>query len=593
MVVNQGKELKNRSGILAAGTLALVAVIGCTTAARSADRAIVDGSEAGAGSNAPEKIVEAGYGAPYVDNSSFATSYRRLTESQYRNTIADLFGPEIKINARFEPERREDGLQAIGNARLSITTTGLEQYFSIARSIADQVMESESRDALVGCVPRGTERDDRVCAERFIKGRGQRLFRRPLSQAEIDGRIKVWQAGADQSRDFYKGLKLSLVSLLMAPEFLFRIEKAEEDPASPGMYRLDAYTKATRIAFLLWDSAPDSELLEAARSGAIHTPKGLAAQVNRMTASARVEDGVRALFTDMLQFERYETLTKDPATYPKFSQRIADSSREETLRFLVDHLVTKGLDYRDIFTSRATFLNRSLAAVYDVPYPSAEPWTRYEFAEDTERSGVLTQASFLSLFSHPASSSPTVRGVKLHEIFMCLHLPDPPADVDFSKVQAVRNGTVRTRLIDHMTNPGCNTCHAISDPAGLTLEHFDGLGQKRLFENGVPIDVNAVIGGKSFSGARGLGAYLHDSPLVPACIVRNVHYYGVGRPFDSKDAGYLAAKGKAFADGGFRLTDLFRTILTDPEFYKVVVPERVPMTAADQGVIPTASGGGQ
>src|SRR5581483_8923870 len=103
--------------------------------------------------------------------------------------------------------------------------------------------------------------------------------------------------------------------------------------------------------FLLWDTAPDAELMAAAKSGALQTDAGLKAQLARMTASPRLQDGARAFFTDMLQLDQFEGLNKDPATYPKFSQAVADSAREETLRTLIDLLIVKKRDYRDIFTS--------------------------------------------------------------------------------------------------------------------------------------------------------------------------------------------------------------------------------------------------
>lgn len=588
--------MRVRTGLAAVSLFSVVTLLACTTAALDPDAGEL---ASGAGVEAeqapawePVDLADAGY-APFVDNSEFRAAYRRATETQYRNTIADVFGPDIEINARFEPERREDGLQAIGNSRLSITTSGLEQYLSVARSIADQVFESEQRAALVGCGGDVAAEAARGCAEAFIKVRGRQLFRRPLSEAEIATRMEIWEEGGGASGDFDKGAKLALVSLLMSPDFLFRVERAEVDPARPDGYRLDAYSKATRMAAMLWDTSPDPQLMQTAATGALHTPEGLQIQIDRMTSSERMEDGVRAFFTDMLHYETFDVMTKDPATYPKFSQAVADGAREETLRFLVDHLLTQGLDYRDIFTSQETFINRPLAAVYDVPFASMEEWVKYSFSEEAGRSGVLTQVSFLSLFSHPAASSPTIRGVRLHEIFLCLPTPEPPADVDFSKVQALENGTVRTRLIDHMTNPGCNTCHAISDPAGLTLEHFDGLGQTRKYENGILIDVSAEIGGEQFEGAQGLGEYLHDSPLVPPCVVRNMHYYGVGRPYDYQDAQYLSAQTAAFGESGYRFIELYRSILSDPEFFKVVVPEGAAPELDLAQTSPISSGGGQ
>ncbi|MCI0721655.1 MAG: DUF1592 domain-containing protein [Acidobacteria bacterium] len=293
---------------------------------------------------------------------------RRITETQYRRTIADIFGPGIKINARFEPEKREEGLLAIGSAELSLTSSGFEQYFALASSISDQALGEKQRTASVPCKPADPNRADDVCARQFIEKYGARLFRRLLTESETLARLKTASAGAERAGDFYAGLKLALTSLLVAPEFLFRVETAEPDPGNSGQYRLDAYTKAARVSFLLWDSGPDQELLAAASNGAIHTDTGLKQQLARMISSPRFEDGVRAFFTDMLQLDGFENLVKDPAIYPKFNQTVSDSAREQTLRTIIDLLVRKKQDYRDLFTSNDTFINRSLAAVYRIPF---------------------------------------------------------------------------------------------------------------------------------------------------------------------------------------------------------------------------------
>jgi len=553
-------------------SLAALAVVACTTALKN--------------STTPAGHAAAAAPTP----GAFKTAIRRVTESQYRHSISDIFGSDIKINARFEPERREDGLLAIGSRQLSITTSGLEQYFALASSIADQALAEPRRAQTVGCAPADPKKADAACTRKFVARYGEQLFRRPLTEAEIAARVATAETGTAQSGDFYEGLQLALTSMVAAPEFLFRIETAEPDPAAPGQFRLDGYTKATRLAFLIWDSGPDAELLAAARSGAIHTDAGLKQQLDRLTASARLEDGAKAFFTDMLQLDQFESLNKDPLTYPKFSQAVADSAREETLKTIVHHLVTERGDYRDIFTTNETIINRPLAAVYQVPFNSNGEWTRHTFPESSERSGILTQVTFLSLFSHPGRSSPTKRGVKLHEIFMCQPTPDPPADVDFSKVQAIENGTVRERLIDHMINEGCATCHRVSDPAGLTLEHFDGLGQLRTLENGAKIDVAALIEGKQLAGAQGLGRMMHDNPRVPSCLVRNAYYYGVGRAVDDRDEDYLVAQTRAFAADGYKLPQLFTRLASSSEFYKVVKPAGVRPPASAAATPSAASG---
>jgi Protein of unknown function (DUF1592)/Protein of unknown function (DUF1588)/Protein of unknown function (DUF1595)/Protein of unknown function (DUF1585)/Protein of unknown function (DUF1587) len=534
---------------------------------------------------APKPASSTGGAAP------IKVALRRITESQYRHTIADVFGPEIKINARFEPEKRVDRLLAIGSAQLSLTSSGFEQYFTLADSISGQVLGEKQRAASVPCKPADPARADDACARLFIEKYGERLFRRPLTKPETLARLRTASMGAKQSSDFYAGLKLALTSLLVAPEFLFRVETAEPDPAHPQQYRLDGYTKAARLSFLLWDSAPDPELLAAARSGAIHTQAGLKQQLNRMISSPRFEDGARAFFTDMLQLDGIENIVKDPAIYPKFNQSVADSAKEQTLKTTLDLLVRKKGDYRDLFTSNDTFINRPLASVYKIPFASASSsdWAAYTFPRSSERSGILTQISFLSLFAHPGTSSPTKRGIKVYEVFMCQSTPDPPADVDFSRVQDSSKGTVRARLLDHMQNTGCAVCHRRTDPPGLALEHFDGLGQLRTMENGTTIDVSAGINGVKLEGAQGLGQFLHDNPRVPDCLVRNVYAYGVGRETDAQDQDYLLNQVKAFAGQGYRFPDLMAQIASSPEFFRVVLPsgaERTSATASAEATPP-------
>ena len=139
---------------------------------------------------------------------------------------------------------------------------------------------------------------------------------------------------------------------------------------------------------------------------------------------------------------------------------------------------------------------------------------------------------------------------------MCEPTPDPPADVDFSRVQDSTKGTVRGRLLDHMNNTGCAACHRRTDPPGLALEHFDGLGQMRTMENGARIDVRPISTERSSKVRKVSARFLHEDPKVPACLVRNVYAYGVGRKTDERDEDYLADQAKAFAGNGYRVPDL-------------------------------------
>jgi Protein of unknown function (DUF1588)/Protein of unknown function (DUF1592)/Protein of unknown function (DUF1585) len=307
----------------------------------------------------------------------------------------------------------------------------------------------------------------------------------------------------------------------------------------------------------------------------LDTDAGVKAQVARLMASPRLETGIRAFLSDYLQLDTMGAITKDPTIYPKYNDEVAASAREETLRTAVDLLLKKGGDFRDLFTTRKTFINRPLAWIYDVPYTLGGEWMPYEFQESDGRSGILTQVAMLSMFSHPGRSSPTKRGVALMDIFLCEPTPSPPANVDFSIISDTHNPnlrTVRDRLMAHATTPICASCHTHSDPIGLSLEEFDSIGERRLKEDGHDIDVSVTIAGKHFTGPAGLGQYLHDNPRAGACFARKLYAYGVGADSEHLARGVVQPIGDGFARDGYRLSPLLSAIAASPGFFQAPPP---------------------
>jgi Protein of unknown function (DUF1588)/Protein of unknown function (DUF1592)/Protein of unknown function (DUF1585)/Protein of unknown function (DUF1595)/Protein of unknown function (DUF1587) len=511
---------------------------------------------------------------------------RRLTESQYRQSIADIFGEDIKIAGRFEPDIRAEGLLAVGTAKVTVTPAGFEQYDAMAHRIAAQAVDEKHRDRLVGCKPADAHAPDDACAAGFLKSAGLRLFRRPLTDDELKGDVAVAHASAETLGDFYGGLAYGLAGLLAAPEFLFRAETAEADPDHPGQGRLDAWSMASRLSFLLWDAGPDPELLAAAQDGGLHDPAKLAAQVDRLLASPRLQAGVRAYFADMLQFDGFDALAKDSTIYPKFSLKVANDAREQTLKTITDFVVTGRGDYRDLFNSRKTVLTRNLGLVYRVPVEARTGWEDHEFPADDPRAGLLTQISFLALHSHPGRSSATLRGKAIRELLLCEPVPMPPANVNFAIVQDTGNPkykTARERLSAHRTDAVCAGCHKIMDPVGLALENFDGAGQYRMTENGAPIDASGDLDGTAFKDAAGLGQAMHDNPATTACLVSGVYRYATGRTVQPGEADYLAWLKGRFAADGYRIPDLLRRVALSDAFYRIAPANKAePVKEAQQ-----------
>lgn len=493
---------------------------------------------------------------------------RRLNEAQYVRSIEQIFGSGIKVPGRFDPPLREQGLLAIGDAKVTVSASGIEQFELRAREIAAQVIAGDHARTTVPCIATPQGQFDSDCATRFFGHYGRLLYRRPLADAEMAAIIGLATDAARVGKSFSKGLEVGLSRLLVSPHFIFRVEATEADPRAPGGRRLDDYSLASRISFLLWDAPPDADLLDAAGRGDLRDPAKRQKQVDRLIASPRFEQGVRSFFSDMFGYEQFQGLAKDQAIYPKFSSELAQDAQEQTLRTIVDLLVANRGDYRDLFTTRKTFINRRLGALYKVPVSVAgvEDWAPYTFPAEQPRAGILSLAGFLMLDpTHEGRSSPTIRGKTVRELLLCQPVPMPPPNVNFSIVQDVTNPlyrTARQRLTVHQENPACAGCHALTDPIGLSLENYDAIGDYRTHENSALIDATGTFDGKAYVGLLGFSRLLRESPDVPACLVQRAYEYGVGREADAGDEKWLEYAIGQFAADGYRFPELMRRIAT-------------------------------
>lgn len=516
---------------------------------------------------------------------------RLMTTEQYLNTLGYIFGPSVTMEMKFAPLQRDAGLLANGAAVAGVTGAQLEQYQRAAAVIAAQVVDESHRGYLVPCKPADEKAADKACATRFFTRVGRLLHRRSLKDAEVAAYADRASEAATQLTDFYAGLNLTLESMLIEPEVLFIVEKAEPDPDNAGKMRLDAHSLASRLSFFLWNAAPDDNLLKVAENGSLQTRKGLESQVDVMLASPRLETGVRAFFDDMFQFDAFESLSKDPTVYPFFTGSIGTDAREQTLRTVVDQLVHKNGDYRDLFTSRSTFISPSLATLYGIP--ASPGWQPYEFPADSPRLGLLTQVSFLATHSHPGRSSPTRRGRALREILLCQVVPNPPANVDFSALNNPKSEypTQRDRVKVHLQNAVCAGCHRITDPTGLALENFDGAGRFRTEENGHHIDASGNLDGNKFADVAGLAKTLHDNPGLPNCLVNRVFSYGTGAAVPAKNRELMQYFATRFSEGGYKVPELLRTIALSRTFQEVRAPSKGAATAQPaQSTASNASG---
>lgn len=506
--------------------------------------------------DAPPELTEVEY-APSTPR------LRRLTDAQYREILARVFGPDLVLPSKLEPDVRIDGFYSIGAAQTTISPRGVELYEEAAFNVAEQVfMDADRRKALMPCAPKAS--DDADCARQVIASLGKTLWRHSLTDAELQRLVTIFEKAHVVYKDFHKSLTFSVAGLLQSPKFLYRIEQRDKT-------QVDDMTLATRLSFFFWNSTPDDELINAAERGDLSDPVLLEAQVDRMIKDDRIRQGVSAFFTELYRLDELDDLVKAPEIFPHMSADVAPSAREETLRMVTHLVVDERGDYRDVLTTRRTFLNRKLAAIYNVPAPAREGFAMTTLPKDGPRAGLLGQVSFLAGNSHPVSTSVTLRGMFVRKVLLCQEIPPPPADVDTSIPEPSADApTLRERLKTHLEVESCASCHRITDPIGLGLERFDGLGRYRQKENGVAIDTSGELDGMAFKDAAQLGRKIGEHPMFGQCMVRQLMRYGLGQKEKSGQLSMIQALDTRFALSGYDTLSLMKDVALSPVFRRAV-----------------------
>jgi len=461
-------------------------------------------------------------------------SLRRLTHSQYNNTVRDLLGDQTGPASQFPQEDFVHGFKNQVEAQ-SISPLQAEAYGAAAERLARNYFRG-----------RETPRD----GGQFVREFGRKAFRRPLAEAEARRYGALFARGGGQ---------LVVEAMLQSPHFLFRGEGAD-----------------SRLSYFLWDSMPDDQLLRSAAAGELATAAGIEKAARRMLGDPRARQALDEFVSQWLRFDRVLNTVKDRRLYPQFNPELAYAMTEETRRLVAD-LVWGSRSFMEIFTAEYGFLNTDLASLYGFPAPGEE-FGKVQFPAGSDRAGILGQATLLALTSKPEETSPTERGVFIRAQLLCQEVPDPPPGTDNNLPASTeaRPLTNRERLGVHLTNPACATCHQLMDPIGFGLEKFDAVGKRRekqsitFFpgrqERGsrakaveLEIDTRGAVAGianSEFSSPKDLGRILAGSAQCQECVVRQLFRYAFGRQETSADRPVIARGLEVFRSSQFRLQEL-------------------------------------
>ena len=398
--------------------------------------------------------------------------------------------------------------------------------------------DTPSRRRILTCRP-ATAAQEAGCARRIVSALMRRAYRRPVSETDLRTPLFFYEKGRAQG-GFETGIETALRKILVAPEFLFRVE---QDPQTPrSVYRVTDLEMASRLSFFLWSSIPDDQLLDVAVQGKLRDPKVLEQQVRRMLADGRSQSLVQNFAGQWLYLRNLAAISPDPRLFPMFDDNLRLAFKQETELFF-DSVLRENRSVMDLLSADYTFLDERLAKHYGIANVYGSEFRRVTVPAGSVRGGLLGQGSILLATSYANRTSPVRRGKWVLENILGSPPPDPPPGVPPLEESKNENPdhvpTMRERMAQHRDNPACSSCHMLIDPIGLSIENFDAIGRWRTTgDAGVPIDAaGGLPNGESFEGVEGLKRALMSRPeRFVGTVTEKLLTFALGRGIETYDA---------------------------------------------------------
>ncbi|MDD9941663.1 MAG: DUF1592 domain-containing protein [Myxococcales bacterium] len=537
-----------------------------------------------------------------------ALRMRRLTEQQYRNSLQAAFASvmggganglmsalsnvlsELPADHRFKAS--EDLHGSYRRLDQAVSQKHVETWYEVSLAAGQWVTANGRLADLAGdCAVDNRAENDGACLDDLIDNLGAALWRRPLTDQEHSLYRALYGTAPGEDPAGYADV---VAGLLNAPQFLYLVEHGEtaSDPFGERLpaetYALSAYELATRLAYHFWDSPPDRQLLELARSGALLEPSTYEAQIERLVNDPRTRATVREFFRDWLKLEDLPELdaNNDFADFQAFagddlpSANLREEMIEEVLDLLDYHTWELQTDLKTVLTTDLAFPGDELARLYGL-----EAWNGTDTPPSLpgdQRPGLLTRAAFLS--TGTANTRPIMKGVFIRRNLLCDGIPPPP-DNAAADAPAITPDVSTRQLVEEITEQAgtaCAGCHTtLINPLGFATEGYDALGRVRreqllVSEEGevlgtAPVDTLSVprifLDDDTVSqGPHDLMRLIAQSGKAEACLARHYFRFSFGRFEDvTTDGCVLESLRRALAGGG-TLPDMLKAVALATEF---------------------------
>jgi len=497
---------------------------------------------------------------------------RRLSLTEYKNTIRDLLGMTTPVTTDDLPVDQQAGTS--GFLTGAAITSAPDARLLLDKSDAMTTAAMSSLATQVPCIATPTAAD--TCAQQFITTFGRRAFRRPLVDDEVTRLMALYtlQMGPTIGSTFSEAIRGVTMAIIQSPNFLYRWELGPTTPAikdvTPGgtLVRFNSQEMASRLSYAFWATMPDARLFQLADADQLQTPDQIQQEVRRMIIDPKAKDAYGDFATQWLSLTQLPSALKDASL--GFTPQMAQSMLAETGAFVSDiFLGAKATgSLTDLLTSQRSFIDGTLAKIYGISGVTGTALQQVTFPAG-QRAGILTQASFQTMHGDVDGSFPVRRGAQVYRRLFCkeVNLPDnvqvvPPPP-------ATAGQTTRQRFAQHAMNP-CAGCHALFEPIGFAFENYDGLGGYRTTDNGQPVDASGslTIGTTpvTFKNAIDLAGDLAQNDQVRDCMATQWMRYVLRRREGDGDLASLQKAQATFRAASFDMRELLVSIASTDAF---------------------------
>jgi cytochrome c5 len=434
--------------------------------------------------------------------------------------------------------------------------------------------DTPSRRKIFVCRP-VTDREEGTCARTIISTLVKHAFRRPATPADLEVLMEFYLTGRNDGGNFDQGIQAALQRILADPEFVYRGEAEPAAIAAGKAYRVSDLALASRLAFFLWSSVPDDELIDIASQGKLKDPVVLAQQVRRMLKDPKSNALINNFTGQWLSVRSLKASEPVVNLFPDFDDNLRDAFERETELFF-GSIVREDRSILDLLNADYTFVNERLAKHYGIQNVYGPNFRRVTLPTELDvRRGLLGKGALLTVTSNAARTSPVARGKWFLQTFLGVSPPDPPPNVNTTLAERPADAagntkapTMRQIMEAHHTNPACNTCHQIFEPIGLAMENFDAVGAWRSQDQGVPIDASGVlVDGTKVDGVASLREVLmRRSDTFARVIAEKLLTYALGRGVEYEDMPLVRSIVRDSGASKYRFSSLVLNIVKSPAF---------------------------